>query len=83
MTVLDGDKKKTTATLLVKGDDSVHTAMAKTVGYPLAIATKLILNGTLNCKGLLIPVNQEIYAPVLKELEENGVRFHEETVTIT
>jgi saccharopine dehydrogenase-like NADP-dependent oxidoreductase len=80
---LDGNKKKTTATLLVRGEDAVHTAMAKTVGYPLAIATKLILNGILNCKGLLIPVSQEIYEPVLKELEKNDIRFNEETVTIT
>jgi len=81
--MLDGVKYKTTATLLVRGEDSVHTAMAKTVGYPLAIATKLILNGTLSCKGLLIPLDKVIYEPVLKELEENGIRFSEETVTLS
>ena len=72
---------KITSTLLVKGEDALHTAMAKTVGLPLAIATKLILNGTLSCKGLHIPVLKEIYDPVLKELKEQGIEFTEETIT--
>lgn len=75
-------KQKTTSTLLLKGEDAVHTAMAKTVGLPLAVATKLILNGTLTCKGLQIPITKEIYAPVLKELQENGIQFQEETVSL-
>lgn len=79
---MEGTLQKTTATLLLSGDDSVHTAMAKTVGYPLAIAARLILNGTLRCKGLHIPINKEIYEPVLKELEENGILFREETVDL-
>ena len=52
--------------------------MAKTVGLPLGIAAKLILNGTINLKGLHIPTKKEIYEPVLKELEEHGIRFNEE-----
>lgn len=80
---IEDRKKKTISTLLLKGDDAIHTAMAKTVGLPLAVATKLILNGTLTCKGLHIPTLKEIYEPVLKELEENGIRFSEETVSLT
>lgn len=72
-------KFKTTSHLVVKGEDAVHTAMAKTVGLPLAIAAKLILNGTLTCKGLHIPVSKEIYEPVLKELEADDICFTEET----
>src|SRR6185295_6193535 len=63
--------------LIVKGEDNVRTAMAKTVGLPLGIATKLILNGTIKLKGLHIPTKKEIYEPVLKELEENGIQFVE------
>jgi saccharopine dehydrogenase (NADP+, L-glutamate forming) len=66
------------SSLVVKGEDSLRTAMAKTVGLPLGIAAKLILNGTIRLKGLHIPVNKEIYEPVLKELEEYGIKFHEE-----
>jgi saccharopine dehydrogenase (NADP+, L-glutamate forming) len=61
----------------VEGEDNVHTGMAKTVGLPLGIAAKLILNGTIQLKGLHIPVRKEIYIPVLKELEEHGIRFEE------
>jgi len=65
------------SSLIVEGHDNVRTAMAKTVGLPLGIAAKLILNGTIKLKGLQIPVSKEIYEPVLKELEMQGIRFHE------
>ena len=68
-------KYKETSTLLVKGENDQHTAMAKTVGLPLAIATKLILNGVIKTKGLKIPVTSDIYNPVLDELEEHGIVF--------
>ena len=61
----------------LKGDDEIHTAMAKTVGLPLGIAAKLILNGTINLSGIHIPVNKEIYDPVLSELKNYGVVFKE------
>ena len=66
--------------LIVKGENNVRTAMAKTVGLPLGIAAKLILNGTIQLKGLHIPTKKEIYEPVLKELELQGIKFHEETL---
>ncbi len=66
------------SSLIVNGDDSIRTAMAKTVGLPLAIATKLILQGKMNIQGLHIPVIPEIYEPVLKELEEYDIIFREE-----
>jgi saccharopine dehydrogenase-like NADP-dependent oxidoreductase len=65
------------SSLIVKGEDSLHTAMAKTVGLPLGIAAKLILNGTIKLTGLHIPTHAEIYEPVLKELEEHGIAFVE------
>ena len=65
------------SSLIVKGEDSLRTAMAKTVGLPLGIAAKLILNETIKLRGLHIPTHAEIYEPVLKELEEHGIRFVE------
>ncbi len=65
------------SSLVVKGEDSLRTAMAKTVGLPLAIAAKLILKGKLKLTGLHIPTSEEIYEPVLKELAENGISFTE------
>ena len=72
-----GQQSAVSSLLIVKGEDNVRTAMAKTVGLPLGIATKLILNGTIKLKGLHIPTKKEIYEPVLKELEEHGINFEE------
>jgi saccharopine dehydrogenase-like NADP-dependent oxidoreductase len=78
--VQDGELKKLNSSLLVFGDDPRYTSMAKTVGLPVAIATKLILNGDINSVGVKIPTTKDIYSPVLKELEENGINFMEELV---
>ncbi len=74
---LNGDQKSLKSCLLVKGEDSLRTAMAKTVGLPLGIAAKLILNDTLKLRGLHIPTLKEIYAPVLEHLELAGIKFTE------
>lgn len=71
---------KLNSSLVVKGEDQVYTAMAKTVGLPLAIASKLILQGKIKSKGVLIPTAKEIYEPLLAELEQYGVVFEEKTV---
>lgn len=75
----ENKKNKTTTTLVLTGDDDVHTAMAKTVGLPLGIAAKLILNGTIQLKGLHIPTIKGVYEPVLRELELHGIAFNDQT----
>lgn len=75
--VLNGENKSIKSCLVAKGEDSLRTAMAKTVGLPLGIAAKLILNGMLQLKGLHIPTAKEIYEPVLMELDKAGIRFTE------
>jgi saccharopine dehydrogenase-like NADP-dependent oxidoreductase len=72
---LNGTNVKLSSSLVVKGEDQIHTAMAKTVGLPLGIAAKLILQGKINLKGIHIPVAKEIYEPVLSELAGMGVEF--------
>lgn len=72
----DGTFKAVSA-LVVKGVDDKHTAMAKTVGLPLGIAARLILNGVIRKTGLHIPVSRDIYEPVLKELAAYGIAFSE------
>jgi len=74
---IEGKKSEAKSTLIVKGENNLRTAMAKTVGLPLGIATRLILNGTINLTGLLIPTRKEIYEPVLKELERHEIKFQE------
>ncbi len=66
------------SSLIVKGEDNLKTAMAKTVGLPLGIATKLILQNKIKLTGLHIPIVPEIYEPVLAELEKSGIKFNEE-----
>jgi saccharopine dehydrogenase (NADP+, L-glutamate forming) len=65
------------SSLVVKGDDSIKTAMAKTVGLPAAIAVKNILTNKLKLRGVQIPILPEIYEPILAELVELGIVFHE------
>lgn len=65
------------SSLIVKGEDHLRTAMAKTVGLPLGIAAKLILEEKIKLKGLHIPTHKEIYEPVLVELAENEIVFSE------
>ena len=75
--LLNGDLARLESSLIVIGDDNVQTAMAKTVGYPIAIATKLILQGKLNLRGVKLPVIKEIYEPILEELKDFGIGFEE------
>ena len=76
----ENKKQKLNSSLVVFGDDQRNTAMAKTVGLPVAIAVKLILNNTITLKGVQIPTSKEIYQPVLNELEKNGINFIDELV---
>lgn len=69
--------KNVSSSLVSFGEDSVYTAMAKTVGLPLAIAVDLFLEGKIKLSGLHLPVLPEIYEPILKELEKFGIRFEE------
>ena len=74
---LNNELHRVTSSLVVKGEDALKTAMAKTVGLPLGIAAKLILNGEINLTGLHIPIMKEIYSPVLKELKKQHIEFFE------
>lgn len=65
------------SSLVLKGENGVRTAMAKTVGLPLGIAAKLILLDKIKITGLHIPVIPEIYEPVMNELKDFGIVFGE------
>ena len=69
------------ASLIAKGSNSVDTAMAKTVGLPLAIAAKLLIQGKIKQRGVAIPTTKEIYEPVLDELKILGVELSEKITT--
>jgi saccharopine dehydrogenase-like NADP-dependent oxidoreductase len=65
------------ASLVATGTDSVYTAMAQTVGLPLGIAAKLILQGKIRHRGVVIPTTREFYEPILSELIEFGIELKE------
>ena len=77
---LNGERKQIDATMVCIGDDQTYTAMAKTVGLPVAMATLQILNGNITTPGVQLPIKEEVYLPILKELEGYGVLFHEKEV---
>lgn len=76
--LLDNQKKSLTSSMVIKGDDALHTAMAKTVGLPVGILASLLMKGKIRLTGVHIPVMKEVYDPVLKELAENQIVFKEE-----
>ncbi|GAB2760794.1 saccharopine dehydrogenase family protein [Salinimicrobium soli] len=75
---INGEKKQIDATMVNIGKDQQETAMARTVGLPVAIAALKILNGTITTPGVQLPITKEVYDPILKELAENGIVFREE-----
>ena len=77
---LHGKKYQIDATMVALGEDQTYTAMAKTVGLPVAIATMAILNGKIKTPGVQIPITKEVYTPILKELKTYGINFTENEV---
>jgi saccharopine dehydrogenase-like NADP-dependent oxidoreductase len=75
---IKGVKRQIDSKMVCLGEDQTYTAMAKTVGLPVAIATLQILNGKITTPGVLLPITKEIYLPILAELEALGVIFKEE-----
>jgi saccharopine dehydrogenase (NAD+, L-glutamate forming) len=81
--VKEGIQTKRYSTMVCIGQDTRHTAMSVTVGLPLAMTARRILEGAFSKPGVHLPIHPEIYHPVLKEMEEHGIRFVEEEVRIS
>lgn len=77
---LNGEKHQIDATMVCKGENQTYTAMAKTVGLPVAIATLKVLNKEIQEKGVKIPINKNIYEPILSELIKFDIIFKEKEV---
>jgi saccharopine dehydrogenase-like NADP-dependent oxidoreductase len=73
----EGKRELIASSMVTMGQNATHTAMARTVGLPVAIATRLILEGEIETPGVCLPVTKEIYDPMLKELEKHDIRFVE------
>ncbi len=75
---IDGKIGKVKSSMVCIGDDQLRTSMAKTVGLPAAIGARMVLNKKFKSKGVVIPTIEEVYTPILKELDEFGIHFVEE-----
>ncbi|XP_066174666.1 alpha-aminoadipic semialdehyde synthase, mitochondrial isoform X1 [Sylvia atricapilla] len=61
--------------LVVYGDNQGYSAMAKTVGYPAAIAAKMVLDGEISAKGMVIPLTKNVYGPILERVRAEGILY--------
>ncbi len=72
---INGEQKQIDSKMVCIGDDQTYTAMAKTVGLPVAIASLAILNKKIVTPGVQIPISKEVYIPILNEMENYGIHF--------
>ncbi len=78
----EGQKYRLESSMVCKGKSAQNTAMAFTVGLPVAMATRLVALGQLCERGVLLPMKKEVYAPILAELADWGIRFDERITAI-
>lgn len=79
---LNGRKFEKHSWLRVIGKNAVETAMAQTVGLPLGIGVKLLAQGKIAQKGVLMPLTPEFYTPILNELKNYGIELREKTIEL-
>lgn len=77
---VNGKQEERHSAMVHIGLNQHETAMARTVGLPAAIATRMILNGKISTPGVQLPILKEIYEPILQELEGYGITFTEKMV---
>ncbi|HLW29528.1 MAG TPA: saccharopine dehydrogenase C-terminal domain-containing protein [Brumimicrobium sp.] len=77
---LKGELKEITSEMVNIGEDQIFTSMSNTVGLPLGICVKKVLNGTINLSGVILPTHKDVYEPILKELENYGIVFKEKQI---
>lgn len=76
----DDVQKEMHSHMIVTGNDRNDTGMSKTVGLPLGIAALMILQGKIKTKGVIAPIYQDVYEPILNELENYDIIFQEKEV---
>ncbi len=75
-----GERKEIHSSMVSVGEDQTYTAMSNTVGLPVGICCKLILDGTIKATGVQMPIDKEFYLPILKELEAYNISFSEKAI---
>lgn len=78
----DNRRTRVTSTLIHYGEPDGMTAMATTVGLPAAIGARMLMTDAFPRAGSYIPTDPAIYGPMLRELEQAGLKFTEETTPL-
>ncbi len=76
----EGKEHEIQSSLVATGENANHTAMAKTVGLPLAIAAGLVMQNKIKQRGVAIPTTREFYEPILAELKKLGIELQEKVI---
>jgi saccharopine dehydrogenase-like NADP-dependent oxidoreductase len=77
---MDGKEHEKHSSMVLLGDDD-FTAMSKSVGLPVALSARLILEGRIKESGIHVPIKKGMYQPILQALEEEGIRFEERQIS--
>merc|ERR1712008_1850 len=59
--------------LVCYGDPKGYSAMAKTVGFPCAVATRMVLDKEIQKRGMVLPFTSDIYRPMIDRLKSEGI----------
>lgn len=73
----DGTNERISSVLVNYGIPNGDSSMARTVSLPAAIACRLILDGTISQRGVIIPTSSNIYNPILDELKQLNIEMIE------
>lgn len=76
----DGEFHEITSEMVNIGEDQTFTSMSNTVGIPMGICIKMMLNDQIALKGVHVPIAKEVYNPILDELESYDIKFKERDV---
>ena len=80
--LMQGKKHQILSSMVNIGENQIFTSMSNTVGLPVAICAKMILNNEIELKGVQVPVMKEVYQPILNELENYGITFVEKQIEL-
>jgi saccharopine dehydrogenase (NADP+, L-glutamate forming)/spermidine synthase len=71
-----------TSTKIDYGIPNGDSSMSRTVALPVAIASRMILEGEITLTGVHRPTMPELYNPILRELEQLGISLEERTTIL-
>lgn len=75
-------RERVTSTMIDYGIPNGDSSMSRTVALPVAIASRLILDGKMDLTGVHRPIIPEIYDLILEELETLDISLEENTTQL-